>query len=227
MSTQRQLIDRWQTSLGKEIRDRIWALDMIRVGNTCSAGELFQLLDGLPYREEVENGRDLRGLSIAASDLDLSGTNFAYGKPMSNFFHCKLSNCIFDGCWGERATFHQDLTSCSFVRAKLRSCYFDDSIAPACDFSDALLSGCSFQRTDLRGSRFGDADCRRCTFAGANLLGCDFRGANLENAVFCDVILDKSTDFRGANLSRIIDKDWHDKQGKVVRKGTDLSQATT
>ena len=226
MSTQRQLIDRWQTPLGKAIQDRIYSLGMIRAGHGLSADDLFQLLNELPYREEVENGRDLRGLGMGASDLDLSGTNFAYGKPMSSFFHCKLMNCVFDGCWGERASFHDDLSSCSFVRAKLRSCYFDDSIATNCDFSNYRLRGCSFQKTDLRGSRFGNADCRGCSFSGANLLGCDFRGANLVQAVFCDVILDKSTDFRGANLSRIINTDWRDNYGNIVRKGTDLCRAT-
>jgi uncharacterized protein YjbI with pentapeptide repeats len=225
VSTQRQLIDRWQTPLGKGIQDRIYSLCLFRADHGHSADDLFQLLNGLPYREEVENGRDLRGLSMGASDMDLTGTNFAYGS-MSSFFHCKLINCVFDGCRGERASFHDDVTSSSFVRAKLRACYFDESIATKCDFSSARLRGSYFQKTDLRGSRFVDADCRGCSFAGANLLGCDFRGANLEQAVFCDVILDKSTDFRGANLSRTIDTDWHDNHGNIVRRGTDLSQAT-
>jgi uncharacterized protein YjbI with pentapeptide repeats len=78
----------------------------------------------------------------------------------------------------------------------------------------------------LRGSKLCDANCRRCAFAGASLLGCDFRGADLDEAVFCDVVLDKSTDLRGAKLSNVITSDWYDKNGNLRRKGADLSQAT-
>lgn len=225
MATQRQLKTRWEDSPGKEIQARIYALGIIEKDHGHRADELFQLLDGLPFRDEIANGRDLRGLNISAGELDLSCCNFAYSQ-MGSFFHCNLNNSVFDGCTAERASFHSSVSKCSFVRAKLRSCYFNDSIVTDCDFSKARLAACSFQDADLRGSRFCDAHCRRATFAGANLIGCDFSGANLEGAVFCDVVLDKSTNFRGANLSNAITTDWYDNQGNLRRKGADLSQAT-
>lgn len=225
MATRRQLRSRWESSPGQEIRNQIYALGLIQPDHGHSAEDIFQLLNGLPFRDEVANGRDLRGLNIAASDLDLSNTDFSFGQ-LGAFYSCKLKGSCFDYTKAERATLHSDLTSCSFIGAIFRSCYFNDSIATNCNFSKARLRDCSFQKTDLRGSCFRDADCLGAQFAGANLLGCDFRGANLEEAVFCDVVLDKSTDFRGANLSNVNTSDWRDNQGNLTRKGVDLSLAT-
>ncbi len=225
MATPNELRSRWKKSPGKEIQERVFALDVIRVGHGHSADELFKLLDNLPFRDEIANGRDFRALNMAAREIDLSNSNFAHGQ-ITYFYFCNLAGSVFDGCTGERASFHSNIASCSFIGAKLRSCYFSDSVATKCDFSRARLRDCSFQKTDLRGSIFRDADCRGAQFAGANLLGCDFRGANLAEAVFCDVVLDKSTDFRGANLSNVNTSDWRDNQGNLTRKGVDLSLAT-
>lgn len=225
MATKNQLKKRWETSPGKEIQNQIYSLGLLQLGHGYHAEEVFRLLCGLPYTDEVANGRDLRGLDIAASDLDLSHSDFSYGQ-VGSFFSCNLEGACFNACKAERATFGSNLMSCSFVGATLRACYFNDSVATECDFSRARLRDCSFQKTDLRGSIFRDADCRGAQFAGANLLVCDFRGANLEEAVFCDVVLDKSTDFRGANLSNVYTSDWRDNQGNLTRKGVDLSLAT-
>lgn len=221
MATPRQLKARWNKSPGSEILDKIYSLGIIRPSHKHYAYELFELLEGLPFREEVPNGQDFRGMSFAAREMDLTFSNFSYGK-ISYLYFCILDNSIFDGCIGERASFHSSLASCSFVGAKLRSCYFDDSNASDCNFSHARLSGCSFQKANLRGARFCDADCRAATFANANLIGCDFSRVNLEGAVFCDVILDNSTNFRDAKMENVITKNWYDSQGILLRKGTDL-----
>lgn len=225
MATPHQLKSRWKHPPGSEIQTMIFSMGLINAGHGRCAEELFQLLSSLPNRHEVDNGRDFRGLNMAACEIDLSFCNFAHGQ-ISSFYSCNLEGSIFDCCVAERATFHCNMTSCSFLRTKLQSCYFDDSTVVGCDFSHAHLRGCSFQNANLRGSQFLFADCRQVTFAGADLTGCNFSGANLEEAVFCDVVLDKSTDFRGANISNVITTDWLDSCGNATRKGTDLYRAT-
>jgi uncharacterized protein YjbI with pentapeptide repeats len=226
MSTRRQIESRWEEPAGKVIFDRIVSLGIIQKGHGRTADDVFRALDGLPFRDEIDNGRDFRGVNFAARDLELSNCNFTYAQ-IAHFYFCILAGSIFDQCTAERATFHSDLTACSFARSKLRSCYFNDSLAPNCNFSNARMRGCNFQRTDLRGSTFRDTDCRGASFAGVNIIDCSFNGADLQGAVFCDVVLDKSTDFRGANITGIFTHDWHDRNGNLTRKGMDINQATT
>jgi uncharacterized protein YjbI with pentapeptide repeats len=225
MSTSSQLKSRWKSFPGCKIQERLFSLGLVHPNHGCESEAIFQLLSDLPFREEVSNGRDFRGLNMAASDLDLSFCDFSHAQ-ITSLYSCKLMNAIFDHCFAERATFGSNLTSSSFVSAKLKSCYFNGSIAENCDFSNSHLFGCSFQNADLQGAKFINADCRRVSFAGAKLIGCDFAGANLEQAVFCDVLLDKSTNFRGANVSNVINSDWIDSKGNVTRKGTDLKLGT-
>ena len=220
------VIKRWKVFPGNKIQESIYSLRVLKLAHGHTAEELFHLLAGLPFREQVANGRDFRGLDFSARELDLQFCDFTYAK-ISAFYSCHLDHSVFDECIGERATFHQSLDSCSFVGANLRSCYFNYSIARNCNFTNAKLVSCNFQNADLRGSRFSNADCRECTFFGANLIGCDFRGANLEDAVFCAVSIDKSTDFRGSDLTKTLARDWFDNHGNVIGRGADFSLGTT
>ena len=184
------------------------------------------MLDGLPFRDEVPGGRDLRGNGwVNGRDMDFSNTDFSFSPTIGNFFSCKLENARFDELETETQSLGNVLNGSSFRKAKLRRCYFKGPVQHCC-FEGANLRGADFLGSDLSGSSFVGANCKMAAYSGANLLGCDFRGANLDEAAFRDNQIDKSTDFRGASLINVYHDDDFDKAGNLRRHGVDLRQAT-
>jgi uncharacterized protein YjbI with pentapeptide repeats len=241
MATKRQLRERWKKEPGatiwKKIVDYIrsthkWRADATAKANsesqTLDSSIVFGLLDGLPYREEVPNGRDLRGASLASGwASDFSETDFSYSGPgIGNFFHCDLRQSRFDEASAAHVSFHVKLTGATFYKAKLQSCHFTESDARSCCFDAANLYHTTFKNANLSGSSFSRANCKMVSFGGADLRGCDFRGANLEEAVFNETKIDKSTDFRGASLVNAYHSDSFDRAGNLTGHGVDLKQAT-
>lgn len=222
MATKKQLRERWKRPPGDKIIENIYALGIIHAGHGHVAEDLFALLDGLPYRDEVPNGRDLRAMNIGGRGLYFLETDFSYCQ-LNSFFFCDLSRSSFEGCTGERISIHNAAASCSFRAANLRSCYFRDADLSNCTFDGAKLRGCMFQNANLAGSSFVNADCRDAAYAKATLFGCDFRGAKLDGARFEEVRLDKTTDFRGASLVNVLCEDRRDSNGIIIARGCDLT----
>lgn len=185
---------------------------------------LAEILNGLPYREEVPGGKDLRAVSfLSTRELDLQGYDFSYAQ-IHALYLCRLSHTRFDFCRGI-SSLSSVLNHSSFVKAKLRTCYFTNSAIQEACFKEADLRQAKFTNTNLRGSSFENATCNETSFYGANLIGCNFKGADLTGAFFSGAIMDKSTDFRGANLMNACFEEHRDYAGNLLAKGVDPRSA--
>ncbi len=228
MATKRQLVQRWHEEPGQTIRQRI--VDFCRlivVGHNQTADQLFELLDGLPNRDEVPNGRDLRGNGwVDGRDMDFSNSDFSFSPTIGDFFYCDLRGSCFDELVTEGTALGDKLDGSSFRKSRMRRCFLWNSSVRNCCFDGADLRDASFKESDLSGSAFRNAKCGGAIFYNANLAGCDFRGADLKEAVFIGAKVHKSTDFRGASLVNAYCSDDYDKAGNLRARGIDLRQAT-
>jgi uncharacterized protein YjbI with pentapeptide repeats len=229
MAKRKELVDRWSREPGRTILDRVHAFfgDTQTPGHGRRSTELFALLDALPFRDEVPEGRDFRGATLGGGtrDLDLQSSDFSYANLTLNLVNCDLSGARFDETRGGNGILGNLLDGASFSKAKLRDTFFRGAHAHKCGFDGATLVGSSFEEADLAGSSFRDADCRRTKFLRANLAGCDFRGARLDEAVLQEAAFDGATDFRGASLVNVYDRELRDRSGNVVARAADWSRA--
>jgi uncharacterized protein YjbI with pentapeptide repeats len=225
MANPSELKERWEQEPGRTIREKIYAFlpALWEVGHGHKSEELFDLLDKLPFRDEVRSGRDLRGLGIVGlRELDLSECDFSYGG--GECCYCDLTSTVFDRVQLQSGTLSNILEGASFRKAFLRRISFNGSFAQRCNFDDAKVKLCDLRKMDLRGSSFRKARIRDGSFSFADLRDCDFRGALLDKVVFENVRIDRTTDFRGAKLINLSDTDYVDVHGKPFH-GTDWKQA--
>ena len=222
MSTRAQLKARWEEEPGKTIEKRIDEY-FRQHGKTIETLE--EILNGLPYREEIPDGKDLRAISLCPSrELDLQGYDFSYAQ-LSDLFLCNLSGARFDFVQNIESL-SSVLNHASFRKVKFRKAYLMRSeIRNAC-FEGADLMQARFTHSDLSGSSFRNAKCKETSFYKANLMGCDFRGADLTHAFFSGAIIDKTTDFRGANLTNACFEEDRNYAGELLATATDWRQAT-
>jgi uncharacterized protein YjbI with pentapeptide repeats len=186
-------------------------------GETRSPDELLRLLDGLPLRDEVPGGRDLRGAPLpGAGDLDLREFDLSFAE-LATLVRCDLRRARLDQSMADGCSFGASkLDEATFRAANLRSRHLSRLSARRCSFDGANLQSASFEGSDLEGSSFRDARCKRANFAGANLVGCDFHGAILDGGVLNGARLDQTTDLRGASLVDTFDGDMVGPGGGVV-----------
>jgi uncharacterized protein YjbI with pentapeptide repeats len=229
MTGRNALVARWSDEPGRTILERLHAFfaDTQMPGHGRDSTELFALLDGLPYRDEVERGRDLRGAPLGGGtrDLDLRNCDFRYAKLTLNLVSCDLSGAVFDDARAGDSILLDCLDGASFARAKLGGTFFKGAHARQCCFDNAMLARASFEGADLLGSTFRNADCKRSKFLRANIVGCDLRGAILDGAVLQELELDDTTDLRGASLVNVHDGELRDRAGNVVARATDWARA--
>jgi uncharacterized protein YjbI with pentapeptide repeats len=230
MVAKRELIGRWGREPGQAILQHIneFCFQLQMPGHGHSSEEIFAMLEGLPYRYEVPNGRDLRGATLSGGvhELDFSECDFSYAHLDMNFINCDFTAARCEEITGRGIILTKTLNRASFRRAKLTSCFLIDAKAQKCSFDEATLTGTSFEGADLTDSSFRETNCGRVKFLRANLRGCDFRKTTLDEAVFQEVRLDKSTDLRGASLINLYHHEHRDAAGKLVARGTDWRQAT-
>jgi uncharacterized protein YjbI with pentapeptide repeats len=228
--SERELTTRWSREPGKTILQRInqFCGGLQMPGHGHKSEEIFAMLEGLPYREQVPNGRDLRGASLGGGihELDLSEWDFSRARIQLNFVNCTLVGAIFSGASFGSNVILKRLSRATFEGATLTSCFFQEAQADHCNFDRAVLKGANFERAELTGSSFREANCKRAKFLRANLTGCNFQKALLDEAVFQDVKLDKTTDLRGASLLNLYHEELRDRAGNLVARGTDWRQAT-
>lgn len=226
MTSRSKLRGRWQHEPGLSIRSKLqdWCLDLST--EPGSREDLIRLLEGLPFREEVEGGRDLRGISLYGGlrQFDFSGFDFRYASLELNLVLCDLTRVSFDDATASQLICGV-LEGATFRRTKLRGASFLDSRATKAVFDDSDLTSVSFENADLTGSSFQRARCVRTNFFGANLVGCDFREALITEAVFQNAMIDERTDFRGASLKRIFVTERRDIAGRVIGAAVDFSVA--
>jgi uncharacterized protein YjbI with pentapeptide repeats len=164
---------RWETEQGQTlIRDVLNAM-------TTNLPWTPLLRNQLPDVVEVENGRDLRGAPLGASNL--SGLQLRDVR----FDFADLRRAVL-----ERADLRgSDLTYADLREAQLASANFEGCLMPKVDLRDADLSGARLARAVLAGANlenatFLKADCSYTTFLGANTSGAIFQGAVLQNSRF-------------------------------------------
>lgn len=257
MATKKQLLNRWLEEPGRSIAARIRSIligyaDALRPLErkahemtglfivpkewlpTFDTSEIFNLLADLPFRNEVDNGRDLRGLaSIGGSpEWDLTNTDFSYLPKTEghSFEACHLDGAIFDGSDGDFNFLRCPLRKVRFRKVHFRPTHhrggFCGGACIDCDFTNAKMKKATFLgNASLQGSSFVEADLTWANLTGCDLRGCDFRGANLANAAIQETNIDKTTDFRGANLLGLSWQDRHDDYGRLFKRGSDWRQA--
>ena len=192
---------------------------------------IFDLLTDLPFRDEVPNGRDLRGIpSICGNDdWDFEDTDFSFlTEDFVRFRESKLDGAVFDGAKARFEFFRGTLRDVRFRKVRfLEGTFFGLDGVNSCDFSAARLREVHFSEgADLRGSSFAGADLTWAILSKCDLRECDFRGATLCNAYIQEAIIDKTTDFRGANLRELHWQDRRDKAGNLFKRASDWRQGT-
>jgi hypothetical protein len=252
VATKKQLLNRWLEEPGRSIATRICSI-LIDYAEALRPLEwtahettglyiiprewlppfdtkvIFDLLAQLPYRDEVANGRDLRGLaSIGGSpEWDLTNTDFSYlpGTDGHSFVECHLEGAVFDGSDGDFTFLRCPLRRVRFRKVHFRPARFRGGFCAGdcveCDFANAKMKKATFLgNANLQGSSFVEADLTWANLTGCDLRGCDFRGANLANAAIQESLIDSTTDFRGANLVGLSWRDLHDNSGRLFKHGS-------
>jgi uncharacterized protein YjbI with pentapeptide repeats len=224
VASKKQLRDRWKQGVGLAISSRVNSL--ISTGSLVGTQELFDLKD-LPFKDEVENGRDLRGIHLEGGvrSLDLRACDFTFSSLEVNFIECDLSEAVFNEA-SIRGIISNMLTNASFTKASLKGADLSQSSAHRCTFDEADLTGAIFDESDLYESSFVRAKCKRSSFFRANIARCSFQGALLEEAVLSGAKLNKDTDFRGASLVNVYDGEHRDRAGRLVAPGVNWRDAT-
>src|SRR5262249_12520524 len=117
MSTKSELRRRWRIEPGKSMRQKILARVVPHTHEALpDSSLLYELLDGLPFREEVPNGRDFRGNDcVGGFELDFSYTDFSFSESAGDLRCCNLTGSRFDESCGESSNFHKSvIRDCSF-----------------------------------------------------------------------------------------------------------------
>jgi uncharacterized protein YjbI with pentapeptide repeats len=231
MAGPRQLADRWKVEPWRTVDEQI--VEFCREQATApvpwadpDTGALFALLDGLPFGDEVPSGRDLRASSFpGGANMDLRDTDCSYCREIVSLEQCDLTGARFDHARGEIGRVAGKVVRASFHDARLPRAWLTHSVFSECDFSEAVLKSAMLRSSDLRGSSFAAADCRGADFQESDLRGCSFAGADLSGAMFRAVILDETTDLRGATLVDVTADALYDNRGRLVLGGTDLDRA--
>ena len=195
---------------------------------------IFDLLSGLPYCGEVANGRDFRGIpSIGGnSNWDLTNCDFSFlpGTEGYSFSECRLDGSKFDGSKGEFSFSRNPLRKVRFRNVRFVGGSFSVTFSGdclECDFSGASMRSAQFlTRESLQGSCLAGANLEWANFTGCDLRGCNFCGANLSNAYIQEALIDRSTDFRGANLLGLHWQDRRDNSGNLFKRASDWRQGT-
>jgi uncharacterized protein YjbI with pentapeptide repeats len=231
VSTRNQLIERWKVEPWLSVDKWLYEFCVNQGAQHWSsppdAEFIFERLGGLPFREEVPGGRDLRGSSfLGASKMDLHETDFSYCHSIDWFQNCNLVRARVENIRRSFYSVRGHLVETSFQRTRLQKTWLNDSRFERCDFAKADLRSAIFRGSDLRGSIFRDANCEGADFQECNVIGCDFRGANLSEAMFRAVTIDETADLRGAKLFDLVNEELRDYAGSLVLPGTDWRQAT-
>lgn len=121
----------------------------------------------------------------------ISAYNFI-GSRMAdaNFSDAGIKNCIFDRCYGQRATFQEaTIQFCRFQYAMFDTADFSYANIIDCDFSNVNLRDCLMVKAVVRGNEQTRSSFRRANFTNAQLRGCLFADCDFTEACFNDADL--------------------------------------
>ena len=180
MATEKQLKQRWDNKKGKaaikqilaHIRDDKWE----------------EYLKGLPFVEEVENGKDLRFINLRDNGLKNNSIREAF-----------LSGNYID----ESIVLSDTLWKANLEGADLRGADLSRAFLVGGNLRGANLSGANLCRAVLWGADLSGANLKETHLGAATLTGADLSGADLSGAFIGRANLN-SANFEGANLSEAI-----------------------
>lgn len=106
----------------------------------------------------------------------------------ANFSYAKIEFCLFDRCYGQKAT---------FLEADLQSCRFSYAMFNQVDLSYARIQDCDFSNSDLRDSLMvqvnaGGVSLGRSRFYRANLTNAQVRGCRFQNCDFTEALFENA-----------------------------------
>lgn len=211
-ATVKQLRDRWKQSPWMERNAALREWFAGRIGYVGplrdKSDDLDGFLEGLPFRDEVPSGVDLRGSSVdgmrrvAFEGLDASHCG-ALAPVQSSFVECRfVKTGPWHDVWGS-------FRRCVFTSARMQRVSFVGGPITDCNLDSANLLRAKALRVDFRGSTFRGANLRRVELGECDLRGCDFTDADLTDALLTGSVIDETTIFHGARLISVTtDQDW-------------------
>jgi hypothetical protein len=175
VATKKQLLNRWLIEPGRSIAARIRSI-LIDYAEALRPLEMkaremtglyiipkewlppfdtkviFDLLAELPYRDEIANGRDLRGTpSIGGNqEWDLTNTDFSYLPKTEghSFSECRLDGAIFDESDGDFEFLRCPLRRVRFRKVHFRPTRYRGGFCGChcieCDFTNAKMKKATF-----------------------------------------------------------------------------------
>src|SRR5260370_4087297 len=152
MASTKELTERWQTEPGCSIAQKVSDLlpEIWRPGHGLTSEAIFSLLDDLPFRGEVGNGRDLRGLDFGmVRELEFRACDFSHSPFLGSFIDCDLSNAIFDYAYFGSWMLRGPVNGASFRKAR-----FGTGGMARCSAVDCNFEGANFEKCDLSGVEF-------------------------------------------------------------------------
>jgi uncharacterized protein YjbI with pentapeptide repeats len=167
----------------------------------------------------VSDPEDLKRLFAGERDqvrADLSGADLS-GRDFAgfDFRHAQMTRGV-----GVRTNF----SNCNFEWTN-----FYGFNGTGADFQNArlplLLMSVNLEGAILRGTSLKDATIKESSFKGADLRGASFVDSNIESTDFSEAVIDDSTNFDGAYVSRSfaareIFRGYSYEQGRLTRKST-------
>lgn len=225
-ATRAQLVARWRDDPWQSVESRILEMAIVTAEEQTAArldyyatsgsnrvpegvlprldmDEIFGLLEGIPFRNEVPSGRDLRGSYFpGALEVDLSNVDFSHCRDMGTLLGCDLTDARLDGL--RRAPYQLQgdrFLRTSFRGANLRHTWMTCSRYERCVFDGANLEGAHANDTCFKESSFRRARLAGIDLRGADLRGCDFSWADLTGALLSGARIDASTRLKDAVLT--------------------------
>lgn len=144
------------------------------------------------------NLREASMTGARGAGVDLSGADLTCLRAPGSVLHRALATGVRAGgsIW-ENA----DLSEANFTFAELQLAGFSGADLSRADLSAADLTRARLCRATLTGARFPMCNLFLATLEKTELSGADFRGANLYGVELLEAVIDRATNFSGANLT--------------------------
>lgn len=151
------------------------------------------------------------------TDAYLGSYDFTGSRMYSaNFSYAKIEFCLFDRCYGQKATFLETIVqSCRFSYAMFNQVDLSYAHIRDCDFSnsdlrDSLMvqvnaDGVSLERSRFYRANFTNAQVRGCLFQNCDFTEALFESADLRDSIFVGCSF-KDASFIDADLHRAVFK---------------------
>jgi uncharacterized protein YjbI with pentapeptide repeats len=215
MLSPNELVDRWKTSAGAALRDRV-------ISALLTNEDIRPILKKLPGSEEIFDWTDLRG-------IDLSGLSLSTGS----FVAASLDFGCFDGCRFTRTFFdnasllYARFNGAKLIKSQITAALVLHSSFEHADFEEVLLmtsniSYCSFHEAVLKDCDFGRCRCVSDDFANATIHRVNFESANLAHVKFSGAH-NFGSNFQGAKLHETVLPNTQLKKGSIEIARVDVA----